>query len=41
MGKIFPGEIFGEQGLFHTKGIRSATVMANKPSTCLILTPSL
>ena len=39
VGEIFPGEIFGEQGLFHTKGIRSATVMANKPSTCLILTP--
>ncbi len=39
VGEIFPGEIFGEQGLFHTKGIRSATVMANKPSTCLVLTP--
>ena len=39
VGEIFPGEIFGEQGLFHTKGIRSATVMANKPSVCLVLTP--
>jgi CRP-like cAMP-binding protein len=39
VGEIFPGEIFGEQGLFHSKGVRSATVMANKPSTCLILTP--
>ena len=39
VGEIYPGEIFGEQGLFHSKGIRSATVMANKPSTCLVLTP--
>ena len=39
VGEIFPGEIFGETGLFHSKGIRSATVMANKPSICLVLTP--
>jgi CRP-like cAMP-binding protein len=41
VGEIFPGEIFGETGLFHSKGTRSATVMANRPSTCLVLTPRL
>ena len=41
LGEIHPGEIFGEQGLFHSNGKRNATVMANKDSACLIVTPAL
>ena len=41
VGSIHPGEIFGEQGLFHNKGTRSATVLASKPSKCLKLTPKI
>ena len=41
LGEIHPGEIFGEQGLFHSNGKRNATVMANKDSSCLIVTPAL
>jgi len=41
VGSIHPGEIFGEQGLFHNKGVRSATVLASKPSHCLKLTPKI
>jgi len=41
VGEVHPGEIFGEQGLFHSNGIRNATVIANESSTCLILTPKL
>jgi len=41
IGVIHPGEIFGEQGLFHSKGKRNATVLANRPSQCLTLTPDI
>ena len=41
VGHIHPGEIFGEQGLFHSNGIRNATVKAAKPSICLQLTPRI
>jgi len=41
VGSIHPGEIFGEQGLFHSKGVRNATVLASRPSQCLKLTPKL
>jgi CRP-like cAMP-binding protein len=41
VGTIHPGEIFGEQGLFHTKGVRNATVLAGRPSQCLKLTPKI
>ena len=41
IGVIHPGEIFGEQGLFHSKGKRNATVLANRPSQCLTLTPDV
>ena len=41
VGSIHPGEIFGEQGLFHSKGARNATVLAIRPSACLILTPKV
>jgi CRP-like cAMP-binding protein len=41
LGEIHPGEIFGEQGLFHSGGQRNATVIANKDSACLLVTPSL
>ena len=41
VGSIHPGEIFGEQGLFHSNGIRNATVKAAKPSICLQLTPRI
>ena len=41
VGSIHPGEIFGEQGLFHSKGIRNATVLASRPSQCLQLTPKI
>ena len=41
VGSIHPGEIFGEQGLFHNKGVRNATVLASRPSQCLKLTPKL
>jgi CRP-like cAMP-binding protein len=37
VGWIHPGETFGEQGLFHSRGIRNATVVAVKGSRCLIL----
>jgi len=41
LGTILPGEIFGEQGLFHSGGTRSAMVRANKDSICLLVTPEL
>ena len=41
VGSIHPGEIFGEQGLFHSKGVRNATVLASRPSQCLKLTPKI
>jgi len=41
LGEIHPGEIFGEQGLFHSNGKRNATVIANKDSSCLLVTPAL
>lgn len=41
LGEIHPGEIFGEQGLFHSAGKRNATVIANKDSHCLMVTPAL
>ncbi len=41
LGSILPGEIFGEQGLFHSGGTRSAMVRANKDSVCLLVTPEL
>ena len=41
IGEIHPGEIFGEQGLFHAQGNRNATVMANQQSICLKITPDL
>ena len=40
VGEIHPGEIFGEQGLFHSKGKRNATVIANRTSVCLTLSPN-
>jgi CRP-like cAMP-binding protein len=41
VGEIYPGEIFGEQGLFHSNGKRNATVIANKNSICLTITPKI
>jgi CRP-like cAMP-binding protein len=41
VGEIHPGEIFGEQGLFHSNGKRNATVIANKNSVCLTITPKI
>ena len=41
IGEVHSGEIFGEQGLFHTNSTRSANVMANQDSICLILTPKI
>jgi CRP-like cAMP-binding protein len=41
VGEIHPGEIFGEQGLFHSEGSRSATVIANRQSVCLVVTPKI
>lgn len=41
VGEIHPGEIFGEQGLFHSNGTRNATVIANKNSVCLTITPKV
>ena len=41
VGTIHPGEIFGEQGLFHSNGVRNATVLAARPSQCLKLTPKI
>lgn len=41
LGNILPGEIFGEQGLFHSGGTRSAMVRANQESICLLVTPEL
>ena len=41
IGEIHSGEIFGEQGLFHSSSTRSANVMANQDSICLILTPKV
>jgi CRP-like cAMP-binding protein len=41
LGTILPGEIFGEQGLFHSGGTRSAMVRGNKDSICLLVTPEL
>ena len=41
LGNILPGEIFGESGLFHSGGTRSAMVRANKDSICLLVTPEL
>ena len=41
VGEIHPGEIFGEQGLFHSEGTRSATVIANRQSVCLVVTPKI
>jgi len=41
IGEVHSGEIFGEQGLFHTSSTRSANVMANQDSICLILTPKI
>ena len=41
IGEIHPGEIFGEQGLFHNQGNRNATVMANQASIRAKITPDL
>ena len=41
VGEVHPGEIFGEQGLFHSNGTRNATVIANRDSICLVLTPRI
>lgn len=41
LGTILPGEIFGEQGLFHSGGVRSAVVRANQESVCLMMTPEM
>jgi CRP-like cAMP-binding protein len=41
IGTILPGEIFGEQGLFHSGGVRMAVVRVNKESVCLMMTPEM
>lgn len=41
VGEIGPGEVVGEQALFHTEGRRSATVAALQPSRCLVVSRSL
>lgn len=41
VGEIHPGEVVGEQALFVAGGKRNASVFANQPSTCLILSPGL
>lgn len=37
LGEVHPGEIFGEQGMFHTGGTRNAQIKAKKDSICLVL----
>ena len=37
LGEVHPGEIFGEQGLFHSGGVRNAQIKAKRESLCLIL----
>lgn len=41
VGEIGPGEVVGEQALFHIHGSRSATVAALQDSRCLVVTPQL
>ena len=41
VGEIFPGEVFGEQGLFFNKFLRSANVIASENSVCLRMSPKL
>ena len=41
VGEVYPGEIFGEQGLFHTRGERNATVTTVQNSICLKISPQL
>ncbi len=41
VGEVHPGELVGEQGLFVAQGRRNATVMCNRPSRILTLTPDL
>ncbi len=41
IGDIRPGELLGEQALFHPGGHRSATVTAAEPSVALLITPTL
>ena len=37
LGDVHPGEIFGEQGLFHSGGVRNAQIKAKRDSVCLVL----
>ena len=39
VGKVHPGELCGEAGFFHRKGIRNARVVASRESLCLCLQP--
>lgn len=41
VGEIGPGEVVGEQALFHPQGRRNATVAALQPSRCLVVTRKL
>lgn len=41
VGEIFPGEVFGEQGLFFNKFVRSANVVAVENSICIQMSPNL
>lgn len=37
LGEVHPGEIFGEQGMFHSGGTRNAQIKAKRDSYCLVL----
>jgi len=41
VGEIGPGEIVGEQAIFHPHGPRNAGVAALQASRCLVITPKL
>jgi CRP-like cAMP-binding protein len=37
LGDVHSGELFGEQGLFHTGGVRNAQILAKKDSVCILI----
>lgn len=41
VGEVGPGEVVGEQALFHPQARRSATVSALQPSRCLVISRDL
>lgn len=37
LGDVHSGELFGEQGLFHSGGVRNAQIQAKKDSVCIVI----